>query len=325
MKMKKVVLNAEPREGLAACYDEDEGKFAQLVYYSDRGYFIFANNRFNLLTENDESISDMRLLEIERKHYKTVRDIFANSVTSGTAVTYVDLEKYVYTYEVKEAITAAVFSQSEFSEAEEEKVIADLTDEEIEVLRQEAKTRKDQENDGISRDEDGRIKYTPETQPRDASGKFRQVLARIKQNLGNSGLQNVLEKIKEAENFDSTGNYAGAAKAAADLLGIIDRLDSGALNSDALENVRTSAAELGKVIANLPFAFGEDAEKIRFSDIPPALRDLMKDMITRVEDKIGEEDADIATADLRNFMSGGDYYNQSEVSSQMAKLLRLLT
>jgi len=108
MKMKKVVLNAEPREGLAACYDEDEGKFAQLVYYSDRGYFIFANNRFNLLTENDESISDMRLLEIERKHYKTVRDIFANSVTSGTAVTYVDLEKYVYTYEVKEAITAAV-------------------------------------------------------------------------------------------------------------------------------------------------------------------------------------------------------------------------
>lgn len=219
----------------------------------------------------------------------------------------------------------AVFSQSEFAEAEEEKVIADLTDEEIEVLRQEAKTRKDQENDGISRDEDGRIKYTPETQPRDASGKFRQVLARIKQNLGPSGLQNVLEKIKEAENFDSTGNYAGAAKAAADLLGIIDRLDSGALNSDALENVRTSAAELGKVIANLPFAFGEDAEKIRFSDIPPALKDLMKDMITRVEDKIGKEDADIATADLRNFMSGGDYYNQSEVSSQMAKLLRLLT
>jgi hypothetical protein len=219
----------------------------------------------------------------------------------------------------------AVFSQSEFAEAEEEKVIADLTDEEIEVLRQEAKTRKDQENDGISRDEDGRIKYTPETQPRDASGKFRQVLARIKQNLGDSGLQSVLEKIKEAENFDSTGNYAGAAKAAADLLGIIDRLDSGALNSDALENVRTSAAELGKVIANLPFAFGEDAEKIRFSDIPPALKDLMKDMITRVEDKIGKEDADIATADLRNFMSGGDYYNQSEVSSQMAKLLRLLT
>jgi hypothetical protein len=219
----------------------------------------------------------------------------------------------------------AVFSTQEFAEDPIEEEIADLTDEEIEALKTEAKARKDQENDGISRDEDGRAKYTPETQPRDASGKFRQVLARIKQDLGTSGLDRVLDKIAEAENFDSTGDYAGAAKAAGDLLGIIDRLDSGALNAEALENVRISAGELGKVIANLPFAFGEDAEKIRFSDIPPALRDLMKDMITRVEDKIGQEDADEATEGLKKFISGSDLYNQSEISSQMAKLLRLLT
>jgi len=219
----------------------------------------------------------------------------------------------------------ALFSTQEFAEEPAPEEIADLTDEEIEVLRQEAKTRKSQENDGVSRDEDGRPKYTPETQPRDASGKFRQVLARIKQDLGTSGLDRVLDKIEEAENFDSTGDYAGAAKAAGDLLGIIDRLDSGALNAEALENVRISAGELGKVIANLPFAFGEESQKIRFSDVPPALRDLMEDMITRVEDKIGQEDADIATEDLKKFISGSELYNQSEISSQMAKLLRLLT
>jgi hypothetical protein len=219
----------------------------------------------------------------------------------------------------------AVLSAIEFAEEISEEEIADLTDEEIEALKEEAKTRKAQENDGISRDEDGRPKFTPDTQPRDASGKFRQVLARIKQDLGTSGLDRVLDKIQEAENFDSTGDYAGAAKAAGDLLDIIDRLDAGALNAEALENVRLSAGELGKVIANLPFAFGEDAEKIRFSDVPPALRDLMEDMIVRVEDKIGQEDADIATEGLRKFMSGGDYFNQSEISSEMAKLLRLLT
>ena len=102
-------------------------------------------------------------------------------------------------------------------------------------------------------------------------------------------------------------------------------MDTGALNAEALENVRISAGELGKVIANLPFAFGEEAEKIRFSDVPPALRDLMEDMITRVEAKIGQEDADIATKDLKKFISGSELYNQSEISSQMAKLLRLLT
>jgi hypothetical protein len=207
--------------------------------------------------------------------------------------------------------------------------IADLTPEEIEVLKQEAKAREEgRATDGEAppeRDADGRVKYTAETQPRDATGKFRTVLARIKQDLGTSGLQNVLDKVKEAENFDSTGDYAGAAKAATDLIGIIDRLDSGALNAESLENVRNSAGELGKVIANLPFAFGEEAQKIRFSDVPPALRDLMEDMIKKVEAKIGKEDADIATAELKTFISGSELYNQSEISSQMAKLLRLLT
>jgi len=216
----------------------------------------------------------------------------------------------------------AVFSSKEFAEGDiPAEDLEGLTDEEIEVLKQEAKSRKAAEKQA----EEGRAKYTPETQPRDASGKFRQVLARIKQDLGTSGLDRVLDKIEEAENFDNTGNYAGAAKAATELLDIIERLDTGALNAEALENIRLSAGELGKVIANLPFAFGEEAQKIRYSDMPPALKDLMKDMVKRVEDKIGQEDADIATEGLKKFISGSDLYNQSEISSEMAKLLRLLT
>jgi hypothetical protein len=51
----------------------------------------------------------------------------------------------------------------------------------------------------------------------------------------------------------------------------------------------------------------------------------MDDMITRVEDKIGKEDADIATEALRGFKSGSDVFSQGEISAQMSKLLRLLT
>ena len=222
----------------------------------------------------------------------------------------------------------SVNSEAVFAEQITEEIV-DLTPEEIQALKEENKAREEgRATDGEAppeRDADGRVKYTAETQPRDATGKFRTVLARIKQDLGTSGLQNVLDKVKEAENFDSTGDYAGAAKAATDLIGIIDRLDSGALNAESLENVRNSAGELGKVIANLPFAFGEEAQKIRFSDVPPALRELMEDMITKVEAKIGKEDADVATAELKQFISGSELYNQSEISSQMAKLLRLLT
>jgi hypothetical protein len=78
-------------------------------------------------------------------------------------------------------------------------------------------------------------------------------------------------------------------------------------------------------LSNLPLPFGKDAQKVRFSDLPPVLRDLIDDMVTKVEAKIGKEDADIATESLRNYKSGGDVYSQGEVSSEMSKLLRLLT
>lgn len=169
-------------------------------------------------------------------------------------------------------------------------------------------------------------KYLPgQTQPRDAKGKFRQVLARLKQDLGDSGLQDVVEKVEEAENLDDAGNYIEAARSAEDLIGIIDRIDTRALNPDALVNIRESSRQLGETIANLPLPFGADATKVRFSDLPPALRDLAEDMITRVEDKIGKEDADVATDAIRKYMAGGDYLNQSEISSELSKLLRLLT
>ena len=172
---------------------------------------------------------------------------------------------------------------------------------------------------------DGRLKYTPKTQPRDARGKFRKVLARLKQDLGVAGLQRALVKVQTAEDMEFAGNYAGAAAAAGDLINTIDRLDTGALDATKLENVRNTAADLGRVIANLPLPFTNQAQKVRYSDLPPALKNLIDDMVTRVESKIGKKDADIATANLRSFKAGADVYSQSEISSEMTTLLRLLT
>ncbi len=175
-------------------------------------------------------------------------------------------------------------------------------------------------------DEEGRMKYVSGVnQPRDAKGKYRTVLARLKQDLGVAGLAKALQKVEEAENLDFAGDYAASAKASSELLGMIDRLDVKALNPESLENVRLTAAELGKTIANLPLPFGKEAQKVRFSDLPAGLKTLIESMIDRVEQKIGKEDADIATQNLKSFMSGADVYSQGEVQSEMSKLLRLLT
>jgi hypothetical protein len=220
---------------------------------------------------------------------------------------------------VKEARQKLALEVALTAAAEADEDLKDLTPEELEALKQEARASKEKERSGVP-------KFTPETQPRDERGKFRKVLARLKADLGDAGLQRVVEKVEEAENLDFGGNYEQAAKSANELIEMIDRLDAGALNPESIENVRAGSEELGKVIANLPFAFGQQTEKIRFSDVPPALRDLIKDMIERVYDRLGDkEDADIATQELKAFMSGSDYYSQSDISSQMSKLLRLLT
>lgn len=168
-------------------------------------------------------------------------------------------------------------------------------------------------------------KFTPQTQPRDESGKFRRVLARLKQNLGTSGLQSIVEEAKYMEDLHELGDYVASANAGVRLLDIIGRLDSGALNKVSVENVRASASELGKVIANLPLGFNNQADKVRYSDLPPSLQGLMDDMMTKVEAKIGKKDAEIANAELKAFKSGSDVYSQGEISAQMSKLLRLLT
>jgi len=168
-------------------------------------------------------------------------------------------------------------------------------------------------------------KYNADTQPRDYNGQFRTVLARLKTNLGVTGNQAVIDKLKEADDYAGTGNYVGAVKSALDLKSTIDRMDSGALSSDSIGNIRDTAKDLSTTIANLPLPFNNQAEKVRFSDLPPALQDLVDDFIKRVEKKLDNEDSGPAVQKLKSFKSGADLFSQSEISSEMNKMLRLLT
>ena len=171
---------------------------------------------------------------------------------------------------------------------------------------------------------DLRVKYTPKTQPRDEEGKFRLILARLRDNLGTSGNQAIMDKIKAVENLDNAGNYKEASKSAADLVNTLDRVGTGTLDPGAIATIRDASTQLSKVIANLPLPFSDQTQKIRFSDLPPVLRELTQTLLKKVEDKLSKEDAAEATAKLKSFMSGGDLFSQSDVSSQLNKMLHLL-
>ena len=69
----------------------------------------------------------------------------------------------------------------------------------------------------------------------------------------------------------------------------------------------------------------EESEQLTFADVPPALQELIHDLIARVENSIGLEEAEECSFQLRGFIEGEYKYTQSELSSQMAKHLRMLT
>jgi len=71
---------------------------------------------------------------------------------------------------------------------------------------------------GLKDPETGR--YTPQTQPRDEAGKFRRVLARLKDNLGTAGLQKVLKEAKYLEKVHELGDYVESVNSGAKLLDI---------------------------------------------------------------------------------------------------------
>lgn len=166
-------------------------------------------------------------------------------------------------------------------------------------------------------------KYKPGYQPRDYNGQFKQVLARLKEDLGDDQNSEIADSIEAMGK--GAGDYAESVRAGLDLKTHLDRLDKGALNKDQIGNVREASRDLGRAISNLPLPFENQAAKLRFSDIPPTLRDLMDDLVKRVHDKIGSADGQKATAKLRSFMSGGDMFSQSEISREMSRFLRLLT
>jgi hypothetical protein len=171
----------------------------------------------------------------------------------------------------------------------------------------------------------GRTAFRPDNQPRDFHGRFRQVLARLKFDLGDKQLEGIVAKIREAENQDDAGDYAKSAKAATDVVGLVDKIQEGVLDPESIKNVRAGAAELGRVLAYLPLPQGDPNAKVRFSDLPPSTQELIDGMVERVVAKLGVVGATDAVALLNSFKSGVRSMSSDELSAELNKLLRLLT
>lgn len=172
--------------------------------------------------------------------------------------------------------------------------------------------------------EDNVAKYTPQTQPRDPNGKFRRILARLKTNLGEKATEELAKSIEAAEAAQIAGNYEKMKEAGSDVVKMIGDIKEGDLPKGAAKNLRRGAENLGKVMAYLPLPQGDPNAKVRFSDLPPSSADLVRSMVDRVIEQLGNDKAEKYVSDLKQYMSGARSMDSDEMASNMNKLLRVL-
>lgn len=170
----------------------------------------------------------------------------------------------------------------------------------------------------------GRSPYGEDSQPRDSRGRFRDVLARLKVDLGESELNQVVDKVEDAEKAEQRKDYGKASDAATDVVQMIDRLEEGALNADQLKNIKDAGRELGKAIAYLPMPQGMQNEKLRYSDLPPTTQQLLQGMKDRIEEKLEPDKAAELLAVLNSFLSGTVQLSSDDIQAQLARLLTYL-
>lgn len=167
-------------------------------------------------------------------------------------------------------------------------------------------------------------KYTPDTQPRDEVGRYKKILARLKLNLGPESTMDLAKEIESAEAAQIAGDYTKMRDAGANIVDRIERIEDGSLPKGRKENLRDGARELGELMAYLPMPQGDSAAKVRFSDLPPAAKDFVRDMVEQAIDRLGAAEAEEYVHDLQAFMSGGMRMDADTMASNLNKLMKIL-
>ena len=162
--------------------------------------------------------------------------------------------------------------------------------------------------------------------PRDHTGKFREVLGRLKDMM--SGHDQVpasaegLRALEDAADADDRGDNEEANRLAGTAA---DAFDSAASNltDEAGDQLRNAAEDVRDVVARLDTALGaaEDAgdDPIGVDELPEAIRSMLEDVVSRIEQQINPVDPDQMYKNVIAFLQGTNFLRPSEVLNFMKR------
>jgi len=161
--------------------------------------------------------------------------------------------------------------------------------------------------------------------PRDESGKFRKVLFKLKADLENTpGTKPAIDEIDAAINADDNHDPEAAKDAAGRLLVELDKIAEDTADLDDKEDLKRRSADIATVIAQLPMAQGNADVKMRFTDLPVELRDLIDDLLGRLKSAVTAEVYAEVAGPMTQYISGADYMHSDEIQSHLTRIMRYL-
>ena len=170
-------------------------------------------------------------------------------------------------------------------------------------------------------------KFNEKRHPRDVRGRFRKVLFRLRDDLDREDVEDtgeIIARIDSALDADERADEDEAKRLAEDVIHMTEDVAGGLLDEDASRTLREGYAGLSEAVSamrNLPF--GQDADKLRFSDLPGSLQSLIDDLLSRLQTE-SPELYEEHSPNLVKYKAGGDYMSQPEIQAELSKLLSLL-
>jgi hypothetical protein len=161
--------------------------------------------------------------------------------------------------------------------------------------------------------------------PRDEKGKFRLVIAELKQELkGEAGTQDAVTGLDQVQQAANTGDMEAAQSAAKGVLDLVDKIAAKTVDPESVKTLRKGYTDLADAVANLPLAFGDLNQKYRYSDLPAPLQGLITDLYKRAEQQLDPKNMEEAGGKLQQFMSGIELMSQPEISAELSRILRYM-
>ena len=99
-----------PKEGISLAYSDGENIILQAIFSTEKyGIFTRLDGRWRLLSDNDQSLNNLAVMDILPEDYKVITELFDSANISGVPLRYEDVEKYKVSYSFEtQPITAAV-------------------------------------------------------------------------------------------------------------------------------------------------------------------------------------------------------------------------